>query len=138
MKFRYPNTIYNIHLVDRGDVLELRNPLFKEMFGDVIDVDSTGVAYNTIDLSKRLTSLGYTATLIEDKKLFISKGGVHAYIIFSKYLAYENTSVRQIQFTMEGFKQEQEGILNKVKARFHEQMKHCNNLLESGINGIRS
>lgn len=139
MEIRYPNVIYNFNLTDRGDVLELRTPLFKEKFGDILDTENTGVAYNIFDLSGRLKSLGYESVVIEDKKLFVAKDGVNIHVIFSKYLAYENTSVKQIEFTMKGLKEEQEGILKDFVERFQEQMLEYNELLKSGVwnNGIR-
>lgn len=131
--FELPKKIYNFNLTDRGDVLELRSPLFKEKFGDILYTENTGVAYNIIDLSKRLKSLGYEAAVIENKKLFVAKDGINIHIIFSNYLAYENTSVKQIEFTMKGLREEQEKILRDTIERFQEQMIVHNELLKSGV-----
>lgn len=137
--FELPKTIYNFNLIDRGDVLELRNPLFKEKFGDILNTENTGVAYNIFDLSKRLSSLGYEAVVLEDKKLFVAKDGVNIHVIFSKYLAYENTTVKQIEFTMKGLKEEQESILKDTVEGFQRQMLEHNEPLKSGVckHGIR-
>lgn len=130
--FELPPTVYNFNLTDKGDVLELRSPLFKEKFGDILDTENTGVAYNIIDLSQRLRNLGYTTSVIEDKKLFVSKDGVNIFVIFSKYLAYENTSVKQIQFAMKGLKEEQESILKDTVKMFQKQMTGYDELLKFG------
>lgn len=134
MEFRCPSIVYNFNLTDRGDVLELRSPIFKEKFGDILDADNTGVAYNIIDLSQRLSSLGYLALVLEDKKLFVgSKDGVNIHIIISKYLAYENTTVRQIELIMQGIKEEQKEILEKTVDRLQKQMrKHYESLEKTG------
>lgn len=131
--FELPKRLYNFNLTDRGDVLELRSPLFKEKFGDILGVDNTGVAYNIIELSQRLTSLGYTTALIENKKLFVSKDGVNINLIFSKYLAYENTSVKQIEFTMKGLKKGQEGAFQRIVDGYEKQLKSHLDYLE-GVN----
>lgn len=131
--FELPKIVYDFNLTDRGDVLELRNPLFKEKFGDTLYTENTGVAYNIIDLSKRLKSLGYEAAVIENKKLFVAKDGINIHIIFSKYLAYENTSVKQIGFTMKGLKEEQESILKDTVERFQRQIVEHNESLKSGV-----
>lgn len=122
MEVKYPNIVYNFNLVDRGDVLELRSSLFKEKFGDILNTENTGVAYNIFDLSKRLRSLGYEAVVLENKKLFVAKGGVNIHVLFSKYLAYENTTVKQIEFTMKGLKEERESILKNTVEGFQRQM----------------
>lgn len=131
--FELPKIVYNFNLTDRGDVLELRSSLFKEKFGDTLNTENTGVAYNIFDLSKRLRSLGCEVALLEDKKLFVAKDGVNIHILFSKYLAYENTTVKQIEFTMKGLKEEQEGILKDTVERFQEQMIVHNSLLRLGV-----
>lgn len=131
--FELPKIVYNFNLTDRGDVLELRSHLFKEKFGNLLDVDNTGVAYNIFDLSKRLCSLGYEAVVLEDKKLFVAKGGVNIHVLFSKYLAYENTTVKQIEFTMKSLKKEQEGILKDTVEGFQRQAVEHNELLRLGV-----
>lgn len=133
MEFRYPTTIYNFNLTDKGDILELRSPLFKDKFGDVLDTDTTGVAYNIIDLSQRLSSLGYSTAMIEDKKLFVSREGVNINIIFSKYLAYENTTVRQVGLIMQGIKEEQKEILEKTIERLQKQTSEHHRLIEKTV-----
>lgn len=137
--FELPKIVYNFNLTDRGDILELRSSLFKNKFGDILDTENTGKAYDIIDFSKRLKSLGYEAVVLEDKKLFVAKDGVNIHVIFSKYLAYENTSVKQIEFTMKGLKEERVGILKDTVERFQEQMIAHNKLLKSGVwnHGIR-
>lgn len=131
--FEFPKTVYNFNLTDRGDVLELRNSLFKEKFGDFLNTENTGLAYNIFDLSKRLRGLGYEAVVLEDKKLFVAKDGINIYVLFSKYLAYENTTVKQIEFTMKGLKEEREGILKNTVEGFQRQMLEHNEPLNSGV-----
>lgn len=131
--FESPKIVYNFNLTDRGDVLELRSSLFKEKFGDILNTENTGVAYNIFDLSKRLRSLGYEAVVLEDKKLFVAKDGVNIHVLFSKYLAYENTTVKQIEFTMKGLKKEEESILKDTVERFQKQMVEHNELLRLGV-----
>lgn len=137
--FELPKIVYNFNLSERGDVLELRSSLFKEKFGDILNTENTGVAYNIFDLSKRLRSLGYEVVLLEDKKLFVAKDGVNIHVLFSKYLAYENTTVKQIEFTMKGLKEERESILKNTVEGFQRQMVGHNESLKSGVwkHGIR-